>query len=172
MTPELTDYLATTDSDLGPDADERDLATYNATLTRAWETVQPLTAGAARKLAENVLEGRHGDWVAEAEASRAAAALGRKGGTIGGKSTSRAKAEAARANGAKGGRPLSLSTRVMRVSECVWGAKNDERLWDGWRAHGDEWAAEYLRKELRRGVDIKGDASREELLSMLDEVSR
>lgn len=48
-------------------------------------------------------------------------------------------------------------SEVARLANSVWGAKNDARLYDGWRTYGNAWAWEYLTRRIRSGADRVGD---------------
>jgi hypothetical protein len=45
------------------------------------------------------------------------------------------------------------------IAATVWEARNDARLWDGARTHGDAWAVRYLREQVRAGVERSGTPS-------------
>lgn len=57
---------------------------------------------------------------------------------------------------------------INHVIDHLWGTANDSVLWDGWRNYGDGWVMGYLYKQVRRGVYLRGDATRSQLLSRLD----
>jgi len=45
---------------------------------------------------------------------------------------------------------------IDAIAKTFWGTTNDAKFHDGWAAHGDDWARDYLRGCARRGVDRKG----------------
>lgn len=45
---------------------------------------------------------------------------------------------------------------LIEAAKTIFGAQNDERLWDGWRTYGDAWARRYLRDAVRHGADRAG----------------
>lgn len=64
----------------------------------------------------------------------------------------------------------STEHELAEVASEIWGVHNDATYYDGWRARGDVWAARYLLRQLRRGVDLRhaDGPSREELVGRLE----
>ena len=46
------------------------------------------------------------------------------------------------------------SQHIDEAVSRIFGIREDAAFWDGWRAHDDRWAADYLARQVARGVDM------------------